>query len=57
VVREYPSRTAAKGQRVLAKHPADIEVRGVLEPPGSVLYARAKPSADRDLAVIEDEDR
>jgi hypothetical protein len=57
VVREYPSRTAAKGQRVLAKHPADIEVRGVLEPPGSVLYARAKPPADRDLAVIEDEDR
>jgi hypothetical protein len=43
-VREYRSLTAAKGRAHLVKHPVDIELRGVSEPPGSVLYARAKPS-------------
>jgi hypothetical protein len=43
VVREYPNRTAVKGRRLLVKHPVDVELRGVVEPPGSVLYARAKP--------------
>jgi hypothetical protein len=41
VIRQCPNRTAVKG--VVAKHPADIELRGVEEPPGSVLYARAYP--------------
>jgi hypothetical protein len=43
VVREYPNLTAIKRGHKL-KHPADIELRAVAEPPGSVLYARAKPS-------------
>jgi hypothetical protein len=43
VIRQYPNRTAVKGGNVV-KHPADIEVRGVEEPPGSVLYVRAKPT-------------
>jgi hypothetical protein len=47
VIREYPNRTAVKGGDVVA-HPADIEVRGVEQPPGSVLYARARPPATRN---------
>ncbi len=47
VIRQYATRTAIKGGTP-PKHPADIEVRGVAEPPGSVLYARAKPSCDRN---------
>lgn len=43
VVREYRSLTAANGWGRRVKHPADIELRGVEEPPGSVLYARAVP--------------
>jgi hypothetical protein len=43
VIRQYPNRTAVKGGGVV-KHPTDIEVRGVEEPPGSVLYVRAKPT-------------
>ena len=46
VVREYRSLTAAHGRARLVKHPVDIELRGVEEPPGSVLYARAKPGGD-----------
>jgi hypothetical protein len=46
LVREYRSRTAVKGRAGLVKHPVDIELRGVEEPPGSVLYARAKPRGD-----------
>jgi hypothetical protein len=46
LVREYRSRTAVKGRARLVKHPVDIELRGVTEPPGSVLYARAKPRGD-----------
>jgi hypothetical protein len=42
VLREYPNRTAIKGNANAFKHPADIEIKGVLEAPGSVLYARAK---------------
>jgi hypothetical protein len=45
VVRQYPNRTAIKGG-ITVKHPADVEVRGVEEPPGSVLYARAYPICD-----------
>ncbi len=41
VVREYANRTAVKGG-IPVKHPPDIELRAVIEPPGSVLYARAK---------------
>ena len=37
---------AVKGRARLVKHPVDIELRGVTEPPGSVLYARAKPRGD-----------
>jgi hypothetical protein len=44
-VREYRSLTATRRARSV-KHPADIELRGVEEPPGSVLYARAKPRGD-----------
>jgi hypothetical protein len=43
VVREYPNLTATHGWGRRVKHPADIELRGVEEPPGSVLYARATP--------------
>jgi hypothetical protein len=43
VIRRYPNRTAIKGRRVI-KHPVDIELLGVTEPPGSVLYARANPT-------------
>lgn len=43
VVREYRSLSAAKGGSRWIKHPVDIELRGVEEPPGSVLYARAVP--------------
>lgn len=43
VVREYHSLAAAKGGSRWIKHPVDIELRGVEEPPGSVLYARAAP--------------
>ena len=43
VVREYRSVNAARDRARLGKHPVDIELRGVAEPPGSVLYARAKP--------------
>jgi hypothetical protein len=46
VVREYRSLTAANGRARQVKHPVDIELRGVEEPPGSVLYARAKPGGD-----------
>lgn len=46
VVREYRSLTAANGWARLVKHPVDVELRGVEEPPGSVLYARAKPRGD-----------
>jgi hypothetical protein len=46
VVREYRSLTAANGWGRRVKHPADIELRGVEEPPGSVLYARAVPGRD-----------
>ena len=42
VVRQYHNRSAVKG-RLVIKHPADIELRGVQEPPGSILYARANP--------------
>jgi hypothetical protein len=45
VVREYRSLTAANRARQV-KHPVDIELRGVEEPPGSVLYARARPCGD-----------
>jgi hypothetical protein len=44
VVREYRSLTAANGWGRQVKHPGDIELRGVEEPPGSVLYARVKPT-------------
>jgi hypothetical protein len=46
VVREYRSLTATRGWGRRVKHPADIELRGVEEPPGSVLYARARPRGD-----------
>lgn len=46
VVREYPNLTAVRGWGRRVKHPVDIELRGVEEPPGSVLYARAKPPGD-----------
>lgn len=46
VVREYHSLTAAKGRTRSIKHPVDIELRGVEEPPGSVLYARAVPGGE-----------
>jgi hypothetical protein len=46
VIREYASRTAVKRAGGV-KHPVDIEVRAVEEPPGSVLYARAKPEVMR----------
>lgn len=43
MVREYANRTAVKGG-IPVKHPPDIEIRAVIEPPGSVLYARARRS-------------
>ena len=43
VVREYHSVNGARDRARFAKHPVDIELRGVAEPPGSVLYARARP--------------
>lgn len=43
VVRVYTTETAVKRGRSL-KRPVDIEVRAVVEPPGSVLYARAVPT-------------
>jgi len=46
VVREYHGLTAARGRARQVKHPVDIELRGVEEPPGSALYARAKPRGD-----------
>jgi hypothetical protein len=46
VVREYHSLAAANGRAGQVKHPVDIELRGVEEPPGSVLYARAIPGKD-----------
>jgi hypothetical protein len=46
VVREYRGPNAARDRARWAKHPADIELRGVTEPPGSVLYARARPGGD-----------
>jgi hypothetical protein len=46
VVREYHSLTAAHGWGRRVKHPVDIELRGVEEPPGSVLYARAIARGD-----------
>jgi hypothetical protein len=46
VVREYRTPTAVNGWARQVKHPPDIELRGVTEPPGSVLYARAKPPGD-----------
>jgi hypothetical protein len=46
VVREYSSLTAANGWGRRVKHPVDIELRGVEEPPGSVLYARAIVGGD-----------
>jgi hypothetical protein len=46
VVREYRTLTAANSRGRLVKHPVDIELHGVEEPPGSVLYARAKPRGD-----------
>jgi hypothetical protein len=33
-----------RGQGRVIKHPVDIELLGVTEPPGSVLYARANPT-------------
>lgn len=42
VVRTYTSRTAVKRINAI-KHPPDIELRAAAEPPGSVLYARARP--------------
>lgn len=42
VVRTYSSLTAVKQTKAF-KHPPDIELRGTTEPPGSVLYARARP--------------
>jgi hypothetical protein len=45
-VREYRSANAARDRARSAKHPVDIELRGVAEPPGSVLYARAKAGGD-----------
>ena len=59
VVRQYPNRTAVKGGDVVA-HPADIEVRGVEQPPGSVLYARARPKAtlnDGDASSVAGDGR
>jgi hypothetical protein len=46
VVRAYRTGTAANGWGRRVKHPVDIELRGVAEPPGSVLYARAKVPGD-----------
>lgn len=46
VVREYRGPNAARDRARWAKHPVDIELRGVAEPPGSVLYARARPRHD-----------
>jgi hypothetical protein len=51
VIRQYHNRNAVKG--LLIKHPADIELRGVEEPPGSVLYARANP---KETACHHDQD-
>ncbi|HKN37777.1 MAG TPA: hypothetical protein VJ456_01565 [Acidimicrobiia bacterium] len=41
VIRQYPNRTAIKGRTI--KHPVDVELRAVKEPPGSALHARVKP--------------
>ena len=50
IVRVYASRrTAAKYARDI-KRPVDIEVRGVEEPPGSALYARAVPGRRHGMA-------
>jgi hypothetical protein len=46
VVREYRNVNAARDRARFAKRPVDIELRGVAEAPGSVLYARAKPTGD-----------
>ena len=46
VVREYRTSTAVNGWGRRVKHPVDIELRGVAEPPGSVLYARATVPGD-----------
>jgi hypothetical protein len=51
VVRQYHSRSAVKG--LVIKHPVDIELRGIQEPPGSVLYARANP---KEAACPDDRD-
>jgi hypothetical protein len=53
VIRQYDNRSALRGRRRV-KHPADIELRGVQEPPGSVLYARAKP---QETPCPHDKDR
>ena len=42
VVRTYSNLTAVKRTNAI-KHPPDIELRAAAEPPGSVLYARARP--------------
>jgi hypothetical protein len=42
VIREYTSTATASSHYALRKVPVDIELRAVIEPPGSVLYARAK---------------
>lgn len=44
VIRRYPNRTAVNG--FVPKHPTDIELRGVAEPPGSAFYARAKNNSN-----------
>ena len=46
MVREYHRASAAHGRARHVKHPVDIELRGVAQPPGWVLYARAKPGGD-----------
>ncbi len=58
VVREYPNRTAVA--HPVPKHPFDLELRRVEEPPGSVLYARARPKrmlSDTDVGRGEGQDR
>lgn len=46
VVREYDRLSATHRRAGQVKHPVDIELRGVAQPPGWVLYARARPGGD-----------
>jgi hypothetical protein len=46
VLREYHHLSATHRRAGQVKHPVDIELRGAAQPPGWVLYARAKPAGD-----------